>query len=73
MNEDHASAVVAYARHYAGITGARSARMLAVGPEAMRLEVDGTPVEVPFDHTLNDSEDAHRTLVAMLRALPGNS
>jgi putative heme iron utilization protein len=73
MNEDHASAVVAYARHYAGITAAKSARMLAVGPEAMRLEVDGTPVEVPFDHTLSDSEDAHRTLVAMLRALPGNS
>jgi hypothetical protein len=36
----------------------------------MRLEVDGTPVEVPFDHSLTDSEDAHRTLVAMLRALP---
>jgi hypothetical protein len=44
--------------------------MLAVGPDAMRLEVDGTAVEVPFDHSLQDSEDAHRTLVAMLRALP---
>jgi hypothetical protein len=32
--------------------------------------VDGTPVEVPFDHSLQDSEDAHRTLVTMLRALP---
>jgi putative heme iron utilization protein len=72
MNIDHAEAVVAYARHYGGISGAQSARMLAVGPEAMRLEVDGTPVEVPFDHTLSDSEDAHRTLVAMLRDLPGN-
>jgi hypothetical protein len=27
-------------------------------------------VEVNFDHTLSDSEDAHRTLVAMLRSLP---
>jgi hypothetical protein len=27
-------------------------------------------VEIPFDHSLRDSEDAHRTLVAMLRALP---
>jgi hypothetical protein len=27
-------------------------------------------LEVPFDHSLSDSEDAHRTLVAMLRALP---
>jgi putative heme iron utilization protein len=73
MNADHSEAVLAYARHFGGLTAARSARMLAVGPEAMRLEVDGTPVDIPFDHTLSDSEDAHRTLVAMLRALPGNS
>jgi hypothetical protein len=25
---------------------------------------------VAFDHTLSDSEDAHRTLVAMLRSMP---
>lgn len=73
MNDDHAEAVLAYARHYGGISGASRARMLAVGPDAMRLEVDGTPVEVPFDHSLSDSDDAHRTLVAMLRALPGNA
>ena len=70
MNDDHAEAVVDYARHYAGIADASSARMLSVSPEAMRLEVDGAPVDVPFDHTLSDSEDAHRTLVAMLRAMP---
>ena len=70
MNADHAAAVLAYARHYGGISTARHARMLAVGADAMRLEVDGTPVEVPFDHSLQDSEDAHRTLVAMLRSLP---
>jgi hypothetical protein len=44
--------------------------MLAVTPEVMRLEVDGTSLDVPFDHVLSDSEDAHRTLVAMLRAMP---
>jgi putative heme iron utilization protein len=44
--------------------------MLAVEAEAMRLEVDGQLLQVPFDHSLSDSEDAHRTLVAMLRALP---
>ncbi|MFO0038889.1 MAG: DUF2470 domain-containing protein [Synechococcaceae cyanobacterium] len=72
MNDDHAEAVLAYARHYGGAREAGTARMLAVGSEAMRLEVDGAVVEVPFDHSLSDSEDAHRTLVAMLRALPGN-
>ncbi|MFZ0407805.1 MAG: DUF2470 domain-containing protein [Cyanobium sp.] len=72
MNDDHAAAVLAYARHYGGLSSAQHARMLAVAPEAMRLEVDGSAVEVPFDHTLSDSEDAHRTLVSMLRSLPGN-
>jgi putative heme iron utilization protein len=70
MNDDHAEAVLAYARHYGGAAEASSARMLRVGPEAMDLEVDGITLTVPFDHVLADSEDAHRTLVAMLRALP---
>jgi putative heme iron utilization protein len=70
MNEDHGEAVLAYARHYGGVVGANQAQMLAVTPEAMLIEVDGRPVKVSFDHTLSDSEDAHRTLVAMLRALP---
>ena len=70
MNEDHAAAVVAYARHYGGISDAKTATMCKVGVEAMELEVDGKPVQVPFDHPLSDSEDAHRTLVAMLRVLP---
>ena len=70
MNDDHAEAVLAYARHYGGVEAPQAARMLAVTPEAMQLEVDGAALEVRFDHTLSDSEDAHRTLVAMLRAMP---
>ena len=70
MNDDHAEAVLAYARHYGGVEAPVSARMLAVRPEVMELEVDGSCVEVRFDHTLTDSEDAHRTLVSMLRGMP---
>jgi putative heme iron utilization protein len=70
MNQDHAEAVVRYARHYGGLQAATAARMLAIAPDAMQLEVDGQTIQVPFDHTLTDSEDAHRTLVAMLRAMP---
>ena len=70
MNDDHAEAVLAYARHYGGLGSAEIARLVAVRAEAMELEVDGAKVTVPFDHCLSDSEDAHRTLVAMLRALP---
>jgi putative heme iron utilization protein len=70
MNDDHGEAVLAYARHYGGVVGANQAQLLAVTPEEMLIEVDGLQVKVSFDHTLSDSEDAHRTLVAMLRALP---
>ena len=70
MNDDHAEAVLAYAKHYGGVNNPAAARMVAVKPEAMELEVDGATVTVAFDHTLSDSEDAHRTLVAMLRAMP---
>ncbi len=70
MNDDHAEAVLAYARHYGGISDPKAARMVAVDSEAMRLEVDGADVSIAFDHPLSDSEDAHRTLVAMLRAMP---
>ena len=70
MNDDHAEAVLAYAQHYCGVSAPTAARMLAVKPEAMELEVDGSNVSIAFDHTLTDSEDAHRTLVAMLRAMP---
>jgi putative heme iron utilization protein len=70
MNDDHAEAVLAYARHYGGVDAPQAARMVAVTPEAMELEVDGATLQIRFDHSLSDSEDAHRTLVAMLRAMP---
>ena len=70
MNEDHAEAVLAYAHHYGGVNAASAARMLAVTSTDMELDVDGQTLRIPFDHTLTDSEDAHRTLVAMLRAMP---
>ena len=70
MNDDHTEAVLAYARHYGGVEAPQQARMVAVRPEAMELEVDGQRLAVAFDHTLSDSEDAHRTLVAMLRSMP---
>lgn len=70
MNRDHAEAVLAYARHFGGRPAAREAQMLAVRPEAMELSADGETLLVAFDHPLSDSDDAHRTLVAMLRALP---
>ena len=70
MNEDHGDAVLRYALHYGGVSKANIATMTAVSTDAMSLEVDGKSLRIPFDHTLTDSEDAHRTMVAMLRAMP---
>ena len=69
MNKDHADSVLAYARHYGGVEAPLTARLLKVESEAMDLEVDGEILIIRFDHQLCDSEDAHRTLVAMLRAI----
>jgi putative heme iron utilization protein len=70
MNRDHSEAVLSYARHYGGRPEAQNAEMLAVRPEGMDLRADGETLVVAFDHLLSDSDDAHRTLVAMLRSLP---
>ncbi len=71
MNEDHADAVALYARAYGNIAEPGLSRMLSIDPEGMTLAVDqdGTAqeVRVAFDHVLTDSEDAHQTLIAMLR------
>ena len=73
MNDDHGDAVLQYPLHYGGVSAANIATMTAANADAMSLEVDGKPLRIPFDHTLTDSEDAHRTMVAMLRAMPSNA
>ncbi|HIK39352.1 DUF2470 domain-containing protein [Thermoleptolyngbya sp. M55_K2018_002] len=71
MNEDHADAVLLYAKVYGGAVAATAAKMVSIDPEGMTLEAEqaGTaiPVRVTFDHPLQDSEDAHQTLIAMVR------
>jgi putative heme iron utilization protein len=70
MNNDHADAVLAFSRYYGGLTAPITAQMLRIETEKMVLAVDGSEIAISFDHPLTDSEDAHRTLVAMLRAVP---
>lgn len=71
MNKDHTDAVLYYAQVFGGQQAATSAVMEAIDAEGMDLTaaVDGTPVpvRVAFDHTLEDAQDAHHTLVAMLK------
>ncbi len=71
MNEDHADAIALYARVFGNLPQATAAVMQAIDPEGMDLtaQVDGqdAPVRITFDHVLQDSEDAHQTLIAMVR------
>jgi putative heme iron utilization protein len=71
MNEDHANAVVLYAQTFGGFTNATAAAMVAIDPQGMDLtaQVNGenVPVRIEFDHLLQDAEDAHHTLIAMVK------
>lgn len=71
MNEDHASAVVLYVQAFGGSPDATSAEMLSIDPRGMDItaQVNGAakPIRIEFDHVLQDAEDAHHTLIAMVK------
>jgi putative heme iron utilization protein len=71
MNEDHADAVLLYAKVFANTTEATSAKMLKIDAHGMELMVqnqnESTPVRIAFDHELQDAEDAHHTLIDMVK------
>ncbi|QOV23368.1 DUF2470 domain-containing protein [Anabaenopsis elenkinii] len=71
MNDDHANAVVLYAQAFGGVTDVTSAKMLSIDSQGMNLTAEvnqqTVPVRIQFDHILVDSEDAHQTLIAMVK------
>ncbi|MEH2440053.1 DUF2470 domain-containing protein [Nostoc sp.] len=71
MNDDHADAVVVYAKAFGGITNASAAQMLSIDAQGMDLtaQVNGeaVPVRIQFNRVLADAEDAHQTLIAMVK------
>jgi putative heme iron utilization protein len=72
MNEDHGDAVLLYAQNFSNITDSTTASMLSIDSEGMNLKVNvsngaSEEVRILFDHILVDSEDAHQTLIAMVR------
>ncbi|MDY6941190.1 MAG: DUF2470 domain-containing protein [Cyanobacteriota bacterium] len=72
MNEDHADALVLYATAYGDCPEAAEATMVSIDSQGMNLQVqangEAVPVRVKFDRDLKDAEDAHHTLVDMLKA-----
>ena len=77
MNADHADALVLYAQFFGDSANAASASLESIDPQGMTLmaQVNGAsvPVRVEFDHTLKDAEDAHHTLIDMLKHARANS
>ncbi|GAC1408545.1 MAG: hypothetical protein NVSMB64_16910 [Candidatus Velthaea sp.] len=72
MNEDHGDSILAYARSFAKVAGARGARMTGIDRSGMDIDVVTDAgirsVRVPFDRELRDVADARQTLVAMSKA-----
>lgn len=71
MNEDHADAVLMYAKIYGKSPTAETATIGSIDPLGMDLtaQVAGAPISlrIPFEKELQDSEDAHQTLIKMIR------
>jgi putative heme iron utilization protein len=71
MNQDHADAIVLYAQAFAGLADATAAEMLAIDAQGMDLKAqvngEAVPLRIQFDHTLADAQDAHHTLVDMIK------
>ena len=71
MNEDHGEAIALYAKVFGNSPETETAQMVSIDPEGMNLtaQVKGEtiPIRISFDHTLADAEDAHQTLITMVR------
>jgi putative heme iron utilization protein len=71
MNEDHADAIALYAQVFGQLTAVNAAEMVRIDPQGMDLNVQMNGghqlLRIEFDHELQDSEDAHQTLIAMVK------
>jgi len=71
MNEDHQDALLLYATFFGNAQSAQQAVMQSISPQSMKLlvnsEADPQEIVIPFDHELVDAEDAHQTLIKMVK------
>ncbi len=71
MNEDHSDAVLLYAKTFGQTPEAEAAVLDSVDTNGMTLSAQvgetSIPLRIAFDHPLQDSEDAHQTLIAMVK------
>lgn len=71
MNEDHHDAIVLYAKVFGEIPETDTAYLESIDQEGMNLRVTTKektiPIRITFDHYVHDAEDAHRTLIEMVK------
>lgn len=71
MNEDHGEAIALYAKVYGNTPQTETATMESIDPQGMNISAsvagEIVPVRVEFERPLKDAEDAHHTLVAMIK------
>ena len=72
MNKDHKNAIRKYAIHYGKCKNFEEVIMTKLTSEYIELSVDKNLVQIDFDHILEGPEDAHKTLVSMLKTIPNN-
>jgi heme iron utilization protein len=71
MNEDHADALLDYARGLAGIGWAKEARLIALDRLGMELEArgdaQGLTFRIPFPAPVADAAALRQTLIALVQ------
>ncbi len=70
MNKDHTDAVLSIVRHYGGLGDLHTAQMTAINSTTMFFIADELHVEIPLPLEISTSEEAHQTLVKMLKEIP---
>ena len=71
MNEDHGEALILYAQVFGRSPSTEAAKMLSIDPQGMNLSVQieqkTREMRIEFERPLKDAEDAHLTLIEMVR------
>ena len=70
MNKDHTAALIAYAKHYGGLENSQQVKMVSIDSQSLKLLADGETIEIIFEEPVNDSDQAHKKLVEMMKAIP---
>lgn len=71
MNDDHAEAVLLYARHFGQVAAAESAVLESIDATGMNLRAivagETQSLRIPFAQSLADAKEAHVVLVEMVK------